>query len=136
MPIKLEITILVILLFLYFHISYKAKRYKKTLLKEKYPLLVIFYVLHSHYLYNFIYISNESASQKTLNITGFDTYVIENYSLSREKITAFTQVSSDSCVVVKAEFVFTGKGTRTKLNPLEGIKYHWAPKGSYRLEQI
>ena len=77
---------------------------------------------------------NESNTQKTLNIQGYDTYVKENYSLSRERITAFTQVSSDPAIVVKPEFVFKGKGT--KLNPPRGIKYHWAPKGSYRLEQM
>jgi len=79
---------------------------------------------------------NESSSQKTLNINGYDTYVKENNSLARERITAFTQVSSDPSVVVKPEFVFKGKGTRTKLNPLDRIKYQWAPKGSYRLEQM
>ena len=79
---------------------------------------------------------NESSTQKTLNIKGYETYVKENYSLSRERITAFTQVSSDPAIVVKPEFVFKGKGTRIKLNPPDGIKYHWAPKGSYRLEQM
>ena len=34
---------------------------------------------------------NESASLKTLNIQGSDTYVKENYSFSRECVTAFTQ---------------------------------------------
>ena len=79
---------------------------------------------------------NESASQKTLNIQGCDTYVKENYSLSRERVTAFTQASSDPSIKVLPEFVFKGKGTRTKLQPPAGIKYHWAPKGSYRLEQM
>ena len=79
---------------------------------------------------------NESASQKTLNIKGCEAFVKENYSLSRERITAFTQVSSDPNIVVKPEFVFKGKGTRTCLKPPDGIKYHWAPKGSYRLEQM
>ena len=79
---------------------------------------------------------NESASQKTLNIQGCDTYVKENYSLSREPVTAFTQASSDPSIKVLPEFVFKGKGTRTKLQPSAGIKYHWAPKGSYRLEQM
>ena len=32
--------------------------------------------------------------------------------------------------------MFKGKGTCTKLNPPKGIKYHWAPKGSYPLEQM
>lgn len=79
---------------------------------------------------------NESASQKTLSIKGCDTYVKENYTLSRERVTAFTQASSDPSIVVKPEFVFKGKGTRTHLSPPDGIKYHWAPKGSYRLEQM
>ena len=79
---------------------------------------------------------NESSSQKTLNIKGYDTYVKENNSLSRKRITAFTQVSSDPSIIVKPEFVFKGKGTRTVLNPPEGIKFHWAPKGSYRLDQM
>ena len=72
---------------------------------------------------------NGSSTQKTLNIKGYETYVKENYSLSRERITAFTQVSSDPVIVVKPEFVFKGKGTRIKQNPPDGIKYHWAPKG-------
>ena len=38
---------------------------------------------------------NESSSLKTLNFTGMDTYVKENYNLSREQVTVFTQVSSD-----------------------------------------
>ena len=79
---------------------------------------------------------NESASQKTLNIQGCDTYVKENYSLSRERVTAFTQASSDLSVKVFPEFVFKGKGTRTHLQPPAGIKFYWAPKGSYRLKQM
>ena len=39
---------------------------------------------------------NENASQKTLSFTGETTYVKENYMLSRERITVFTQVSSDT----------------------------------------
>ena len=79
---------------------------------------------------------NKSASQKTLNIQGCDTYVKENYSLSREHVTAFTQASSDPSIKVFPEFVFKGKGTRTHFQPPAGIKFHWAPKGSYRLEQM
>ena len=79
---------------------------------------------------------NESSSQKTLNFTGMDTYVKENYNLSRKQVTLFTQVSSDPDLTLKPEFVFKGKGTRTSLHPPDGIKYNWAPKGSYRLEQM
>ena len=59
---------------------------------------------------------NENASQKTLEFKGLDTYVKENYKLSRERATVFTQTSSDSSIDLKPEFVFKGKGTRTK-NP-------------------
>ena len=79
---------------------------------------------------------NEISSQKTLNFTGMDTYVKENYNLSRERVAVFTQVSSDPDLTLKPEFVFKGKGTRTSLHPPDGIKYNWAPKGSYRLEQM
>ena len=43
---------------------------------------------------------NERLSEKTLSITGNDAYVKENYSLSRERVTVFTQVSSDPKVLV------------------------------------
>ena len=79
---------------------------------------------------------NESSSEKTLGITGYDTYVKKNYSLSRERVTVFTQVSSDPKVLVNPKFVCKGKGTRTALNPQPGIKFQWAPKGSYRLEHM
>lgn len=74
---------------------------------------------------------NENASQKSLSFKGETTYVKENYMLSRERITVFTQVSTDqSNPLPQPEFVFKGKGTRTKLNHPPGIKIHWAPKGS------
>ena len=80
---------------------------------------------------------NENASQKTVSFTGETTYVKENYMLSRERITVFTQVFSDtSNPLPLPEFVFKGKGTRTKLNHPPGIKSHWAPKGSYRLNTM
>ena len=56
--------------------------------------------------------------------------------LSRERVTVFTQVSSDPDLTLKLEFVFKGKGTRTSLHPPDGIKYTWAPKDAYRLEQM
>ena len=57
---------------------------------------------------------NKKASHKTLNIKGYETHVKENYSVSREKITAFTQVSSSPNVVVKPELVLKGKNTQTQ----------------------
>ena len=65
---------------------------------------------------------NESSSPKPLSFTGMDTYVRENYNLSRERVTVFTQVSSDPDITLKPEFVFKGKGTRTCLHPPDGIK--------------
>ena len=41
---------------------------------------------------------NESASQITLNFSGLDTYVKENYSLARERVTVYTQVANDASI--------------------------------------
>ena len=79
---------------------------------------------------------NESSTKKTLNFTGLDTYVKENYSLSRERIIVYTQVCKDPKVSLKPEFVFKGKGVQVKLNPPQDMKFQWAPKGSYRLEHM
>ena len=79
---------------------------------------------------------NESSAQKTLNFTATDTFVKEYYMLSRERVTAYTQVSSDPKVKFKPEFVFKSKGARTKLSPPPGVQVQWAPKGSYMLEHM
>ena len=79
---------------------------------------------------------NESAGQKTLSLKSEETFVKENYMLSRERVTCFTQLCSDPNVDLKPEFVFKGKGTRTHVTPPEGVNYQWAPRGSYRIEQI
>ena len=54
----------------------------------------------------------------------------------RERVAVFTQVSGDPDLKLKPELVFKGKGTRTSLQPPDGIKYNWAPKGSYPLEMM
>ena len=74
---------------------------------------------------------NESSTQKTLNFTGLDTYVNENYSLSRERITVYTQVCSNPKISLKPEFVFKGKSVRDKLNPPQDVKFQSASKVSY-----
>ena len=81
---------------------------------------------------------NESASPRTLNFTGLDIYVKENYLLARERerVTVYTQVGNGSSIKLLAEFVFKGKGTRTKVNAPENMHYQWAPKGSYRPDQM
>ena len=79
---------------------------------------------------------NESSSQKTLSLKSEETFVKENYMLSRERVTCFSQLCSDPNVNLKLEFVFKGKGIGTHLTPPEGVNYHWAPMGSYRIERI
>ena len=79
---------------------------------------------------------NESSSQKTLTLTGMYTYVKEKYNLSRELVTVFIQFYKNPSVTLKPEFVSKGKGTRTELHPPEVIKFNWAPKRSYCLEQM
>ena len=70
---------------------------------------------------------NENSTQKTLNFVDMDACVKENYNRSRERVTVFTQVLSSSGINLNPEFVFKGKGTRTKLDPPDGIKFNWAP---------
>ena len=53
---------------------------------------------------------NETSGCKTMNLKGTDAFVKENYMMSRERITVYTQFSSDDKVKVKPEFVFKGKG--------------------------
>ena len=79
---------------------------------------------------------NESHSQKTMSNTGQETFVKENYMLSRERVTAYTQLSTEQDVKFKPEFVFKGQGKRVKLNPPDGAHFQWAVKGSYRLEHM
>ena len=53
---------------------------------------------------------NESCGLKTMSLKNFDTFVKENYMLSRERVTCFTQFASDEKIKVYPEFVFKGKG--------------------------
>ena len=79
---------------------------------------------------------NKSANQKTLSLKSEEVFVKENYMLSRERVTCFKQLCSDPKTELKPEFMFKGKDTRTHLTPPKGVHYLWAPKGSYRTEQI
>ena len=76
------------------------------------------------------------ARPKKSTFTGMGTYLKENFNLSCERVTVFTQLCSDPSMSRKPEFVFKGKRTRTELHPPDGIKFKWALKGSYRLKQI
>ena len=71
-----------------------------------------------------------------MSFTGQNTFVKENYMLSRERVTAFTQLVSEEPYHLPSEFVFKGKGTRTKLDPPPGVHFQWAEKGSYRVENM
>ena len=51
---------------------------------------------------------NESSEQKTLNFKNQETFVKENHHLSRECMTTFTQVASDTKITPPLEFVFKG----------------------------
>ena len=79
---------------------------------------------------------NESSQQKTLAFKGEDTFVKENYMLSRERVTVFTQVSNEEKIKLDPEFVFKGKGTRTKVDVPNTVKFQWSESGSYRLEHM
>ena len=57
---------------------------------------------------NYIF-RNESAGCKTVALKDEEyTFVKENHMLSRERVTLFTQVSSQSTIKLKTEFVFKG----------------------------
>ena len=57
---------------------------------------------------------NERAGQKTLSLKSETTFVKENYMLSRERVTCFTQLCSDPKVDLKPEFVYKRKGISLK----------------------
>ena len=78
---------------------------------------------------------NESSQQKTMAFKNEDAFVKENHSLSRERVTVFTQVSSTKDISLKPEFVFKGQGTRTNIDTTN-VNYKWSPSGSYRLEHM
>ena len=56
--------------------------------------------------------------------------------LSRERVTVFTQVTNKESIKLDPEFVFKGKGTRTKVSVPDSVKYQWSPSGSYRIDQM
>ena len=79
---------------------------------------------------------NESSEESTLHFKGQEDFVKEKHMLSRERITCFTTVSSSLEMNILPEFVFKGKGIRTKINSPPNVHYQWSPSGSYRLEHI
>ena len=83
---------------------------------------------------------NASASSPTLAFSGLDTFVKENYMLSRERATVLTSVTSNNRhPPPKPEFLFKGTGKRVNLSlpeELKSVRVQWAPKGSYRLENM
>ena len=66
-----------------------------------------------------------------------EAFVRENHNLSRERVTVFTQISSNGNIQLVPEFVFKGTGKRRpKLTPPLETHYQWTDKSSYRLEQL
>ena len=49
---------------------------------------------------------NESTSPKTLSLKSETVFVKENYMLSTERVTCFTQLCSDPKVILPPEFCF------------------------------
>ena len=66
-----------------------------------------------------------------------DCHVKENYMHSRERVTAFTLMSSSNAASPPLpEFVFKGKGQRVKLDPPSGVKFQWSDSGPYRVAHV
>ena len=80
-------------------------------------------------------IETKAPVKRPRTFKGEETFVKENHMLSRERVTVFNQVSCDSKFYTP-EFVFKGKGTRTKINVEEDVKFQWSTSGSYRLDQL
>lgn len=53
---------------------------------------------------------NESSTEKSMNVAVEESFVKENHILSRERVTASTQLSTEKGVPFKPEFIFQGKG--------------------------
>ena len=82
---------------------------------------------------------NESSQEKTLSFKEAvqTTYVKENNSLPRERVTVMTSLASEkSLSAPNLEFVFKRVEKRVKLNPPSDVTLQWPSKGSYRLEHV
>lgn len=53
---------------------------------------------------------NAYSQQKTMNMKNEDVFVKENYKKSRDRITVFTQISTEETIELPYEFVFKGVG--------------------------
>ena len=53
---------------------------------------------------------NESSTMKSLNLKNTTNYVKENYMLSRERMTVYTQYSSEPDMYFEPQFVMKGQG--------------------------
>ena len=78
---------------------------------------------------------NKSSLRKTMAFKNEDAFVKENHSLSRERVSVFTQVSSTKDISLKPEFVLKEQGTRTKIDATN-VNYPWSPSGLYRSEHM
>ena len=53
---------------------------------------------------------NESSTMKSLNLKNTTNYVKENYMLSRERMTVYTQYSNEPDMYFEPQFVMKGQG--------------------------
>ena len=60
-----------------------------------------------------------------------DAFEKENHSLSHERVTVFTQVSSTKDISQRPEFIFKGKESRTKID-VTNVNYQWSPYVNYQ----
>lgn len=63
---------------------------------------------------------NESSALKTLNFIE-ETFVKENDTLTRKRVTTYTQLSTEKGATLKSEFIFKGKGKHVKVSPPKGF---------------
>ena len=59
--------------------------------------------------------------QRTMDITEEEAFVKENYTLSREWVTAYTHLSTEKRVSFKLEFILKGKSKNVNLSPPENF---------------
>ena len=64
---------------------------------------------------------NESSALKTFKIIEEETFVKENDTLTRKRVTTYTQLSTEKGATLKSEFIFKGKGKHVKVSPPKGV---------------
>ncbi|CAL4062693.1 unnamed protein product [Meganyctiphanes norvegica] len=80
---------------------------------------------------------NKISKQKSMTHQNQAAYVKENYTMSRERASVYTQLSTEpQNTMPTPEILFKGKGVGVHINPPQNMSVQFAPKGSYRLENM